>query len=80
MVMRLTGQRRRWSSRDIRSVVLDGGGGQPLSATDLSPYLDLAANDVTVEVICTLDDTAPDDGLRAAPKMTGLCFCARPWP
>ena len=53
--------------RDIRlSVVLDGGGGWPLSATDLSPYLDLAANDVTVEVICTLDDTAPDDGLRAA--------------
>ena len=53
--------------RDIRlSVVLDDGGGRPLSATDLSPYLDLAENDVTVEVICTLDDTAPDDGLRAA--------------
>ena len=52
---------------DIRlSVVLDDGGGRPLSATDLSPYLDLAENDVTVEVICTLDDTAPDDGLRAA--------------
>ena len=51
--------------RDIRlSVILDGAAGRPLRVADLSPYL--AANDVTVEVICTLDDTAPDDGLRAA--------------
>ena len=51
--------------RDIRlSVILDGAAGRPLRVADLSPYL--AIGDVTVEVICTLDDTAPDDGLRAA--------------
>ena len=63
--------------RDIRlSVVLDGGGGWPLSATDL-PYLDLAANDVT-EVICTLDDTAPDDGLRGGGRRRADCALRAP--